>query len=81
MSDDPVEIVWQGKFMRDEETQELLTIQRRSDRLLEVLAKAHCPEFREKTELTGYGGRPVLLQVITGVPQPDALPEGEPDGR
>jgi hypothetical protein len=75
----PEPIVWAGKFMRDEETQELLTTQRRSDRLLEIMLKAHCPEFREKTELTGPAGGPVVFQVITGVPQPDGAPDGAED--
>lgn len=42
-----------------------------SDRLLERLAEAKCPEFKRKTELTGPGGGAVQISVITGVPQPD----------
>jgi hypothetical protein len=42
-----------------------------SDRLLELLAKAKCPEFREKHELTGPNGSPLKIEVVTGVPQPE----------
>lgn len=41
-----------------------------SDRLLELEAKAHCPEYKDKHEITGPGGGPVKFEVITGVPQP-----------
>jgi hypothetical protein len=44
-----------------------------SDRLLELHAKAKCPEYRDKHEITGAGGGPVTLQVITGVPQPERM--------
>lgn len=69
-------VIWQGKIQRDAGTDETVTTLRRSDRLLEVLAKAKCPEFRDKTELTGPGGGPLKLQVVTGVP---LLPEPEPE--
>src|SRR5579871_69571 len=36
-----------------------VVIRRVSDRLLELLAKAKCPEFRDKHELTGEGGGPI----------------------
>ncbi len=38
-------------------------------RLLELMAKAHCPEFREKHEITGPGGEALKIEVVTGVPQ------------
>jgi hypothetical protein len=66
----PEPIIWQGEIMRDKDTQEIITVLKRSDRILELLAKSRCPEFRDKTEITGAGGAPLQLQVITGVPQP-----------
>jgi hypothetical protein len=42
-----------------------------SDRLLELQAKAKCPEFREKHELTGPNGSALKIEVVTGVPQPE----------
>lgn len=35
-----------------------------SDKMAELAAKAHLPEFKEKLELTGPGGGPVLHQVL-----------------
>jgi hypothetical protein len=43
-----------------------------SDRLLELEAKAHCPEYKDKHEITGAGGGPLKIEVVTGVPQPDS---------
>jgi hypothetical protein len=40
--------------------------------MLELLAKATCPEYREKYEVTVVGGGPVTFTVITGVPQPES---------
>jgi hypothetical protein len=47
----PEPIVWQGTIIKDNETQEVVTILKRSDRILELLAKAKCAEFKEKVEL------------------------------
>jgi len=43
-----------------------------SDRMLELIARAKCPEFKEKFEVAGAGGGPVAIQVITAVPQSEA---------
>ena len=43
-------IVYQGKIQTDEEGKPL-TVTKKSDRLLELLAKAKCPEFREKVDV------------------------------
>lgn len=51
----------------------MVAVRKFSDRLLELHAKAKCPEYRDKHEITGAGGGPVTLQVITGVPQPDGI--------
>lgn len=59
----PQEIYFQGKFLGFRH--EL------SDRLLELLAKAKCPEFKDKHEITGAGGGAVKFEVVTGVPQPE----------
>lgn len=40
-------------------THEIVAIRKFSDRLLECLAKAKCPEFREKHEITGKDGGPI----------------------
>lgn len=68
----PEPIVWQGTIIRDTQTQEVVTVLKRSDRILELLAKGKCPEFRDKQEITGAGGGPVQIQVVTGVPQPES---------
>ena len=39
-------------------------IRKKSDRLLELLAKAKCPEFREKHEITGEGGGPIKVVAV-----------------
>ena len=76
-------VVYQGRFsvLEDEVTdpesgekkirRRVLTVRKFSDRLLEKFAMANCEEFREKHEVSGSGGGPVQIQVITGVPQPD----------
>jgi hypothetical protein len=51
----------------------MVAVRKFSDRLLELHAKAKCPEYRDKHEITGAGGGPVTLQVITGVPQPEGI--------
>jgi len=48
-----------------------VVIRRRSDRILELLAKAVCPEFRDRHELTTPDGKPLQLTIVTGVPQPE----------
>lgn len=39
-------------------------IRRKSDRLLELLAKAKCPEFRATIAVTGEGGGPLEVAVV-----------------
>src|SRR5205807_321553 len=56
---DPV--MFEGKQCSDQAGNLLY---RKSDRMLELLAKATCPEFRDKTELTGEGGGPVKVLAI-----------------
>jgi hypothetical protein len=43
---------------------EVPVVRRHSDRLLELLAKAMCPEFREKHEITGDGGGPIKVLAV-----------------
>jgi hypothetical protein len=47
-------------------------VRKRSDRMLELLAKAMCPEFRDRHEITGEGGGPVKMLVVR-------YPEKSPD--
>ncbi|MDD5199209.1 MAG: hypothetical protein PHC88_05345 [Terrimicrobiaceae bacterium] len=65
----PEPLIWQGEFMKDQATGEILTVLKRSDRILELLAQARCPEFKQKRELTGPDGGALKIEVITGVPQ------------
>jgi hypothetical protein len=67
----PEPLVWQGTIIKDNDTGEVVTVLKRSDRILEMLAKGKCPEFRDKHEITGAGGAPLSIEVVTGVPQPD----------
>src|SRR5262249_45645027 len=64
-------VFYKGQIVRDKKGQPV-TIRKFSDRMLELLAKATCPEYREKYEVTGVGGGPVTFTVITGVPQPES---------
>jgi hypothetical protein len=68
-------IVYRGEIARDSKGRPL-TITKYSDRMLELLAKATCPEYRDKHEITGAGSEPLAISVVTGVPQP-----GNEDGR
>jgi len=65
----PEPIIWQGTIIRDRDTNEVITVLKRSDRILELLAKGKCPEFRDKQEITGPGGGALKIEVVTGVPQ------------
>lgn len=65
-----VPVFYQGKQITDLKGEPAYNILR-SDRLLELLAKAKCAEFRDKQEISGPDGGPVQIQVITGVPQPE----------
>jgi hypothetical protein len=56
-------IMYQGEQVRDERGN-LLWLTEKSDRMLELLAKAKCPEFREKHEVTGDAGGPVKILAV-----------------
>ena len=85
-------VVYQGQIARDKKGQ-LVTITKYSDRMLEVLAKAKCPEFRDKHEITGADDGPVTFQVrwmtpeeektrvvdvVTGVPPSEEMRQSQP---
>lgn len=55
----PEPIIWQGIVVTDKDTGEPVTVLKRSDRILELLAKAKCEEFKEKVEHTGADGGPI----------------------
>jgi hypothetical protein len=67
----PEPLIWQGVIVKDNDGV-IVTVLKRSDRILELLAKGKCPEFRDKHEITGAGGAPLSIEVITGVPRPDS---------
>jgi hypothetical protein len=51
----PEPIIWKGRIVRDKKTKEIVTVLKRSDRILEMLAKGKCPEFRDKQEVEHSG--------------------------
>lgn len=63
-----------GHVLLDDEFNPIpFTIHRRSDRLLEVYAKAHRPVYREKSgvELTGKDGMPLVTDITVKYVLPD----------
>jgi hypothetical protein len=73
-------VIYQGAIAKDERGRPLM-LRKFSDRLLELLAKAKCPEFREKHEVAGVGAGSIAIHVVTGVPQPNVPSSGiAPEG-
>jgi hypothetical protein len=59
--DEPV--IYQGQNPKDDKGRGV-TVRKYSDRMLELLAKAVCPEFRDKVAVTGEGGGPLEIKVV-----------------
>jgi len=59
--DEPV--IYQGQNPKDDQGC-AVTVRKYSDRMLELLAKAVCPEFRDKVAVTGESGGPVKIAVV-----------------
>lgn len=90
--DEPVLYKGEPVWRRDPQTGELLldddfepipfTINRRSDRLLEVYVRSHRPQYKERTEvsMTGPDGGPVKQDVTVRYVLPDGRTVGDYDG-
>jgi hypothetical protein len=59
-------VIYQGQYQfvnirakNGTSKKQMVTVRKFSDRLLELLAKAKCPEFRDKLEVGGKDGKPI----------------------
>jgi len=79
-------VIYQGQYQFVNETNDagevtkrhMVTVRKFSDRLLELLAKAKCPEFRDKLEVGGKDGKPIEGKITIEFVEPrhDRDPEG-----